>query len=160
MSQCLAAYGAAAMCDALPVLMLPQELQIQLKHACAPAEQLLKQARAAGQAAAVREARLEEQGREQAELAARQATQALQALRAQQTAAHAEALLEVSLQSEFAIIAKGAQPLSIVPHAHQGVCRTTGMNAHPAECRCVASTRRSAPRSAATWPLLTQRRTS
>ena len=69
---------------------------MQLKHACAPAEQLLRQVRAAEQAAAAREARLEERACEQAELAARQATQALQALRAQLTAAHAEALLEVS----------------------------------------------------------------
>ena len=80
----------------MTVLMLPQELQIQLKHSSAPAEQLLKQARAAEQAAAAREARLEEQCCEQMELAARQATQALQALRGQLTAAHAEALLDVS----------------------------------------------------------------
>jgi len=120
LSQCLAAYGAAAMCDAVPVLMLLQELQIQLKHASAPAEQLLKQVRAAEQAAAAREARLEEHGRKQAELAARQATQALQALRAQLTAAHAEALLEVSCQPGHS---QCARPPSVVPDASEGVLR-------------------------------------
>ena len=93
--QCPAAYAAVAR-DALPLLILPQELQIQLEHACAPAEQLRKQVRSTEQAAAAREARLEERCREHTELAARQATQALQALRAQLTAAHAEALLDVS----------------------------------------------------------------
>ena len=82
------------------VLMVLQDLTIQLKHANVPAEQLLKQARAAEQAAAAREARLEEQGREQAELAARHGTQALQALRAQLTTAHAEALLDVRCRTQ------------------------------------------------------------
>ena len=72
-----------------------QELQIQLKHASAPAEQLVQRTRAAEQEAAAREARLEEQHQARAELAARHAAQALQTLRAQMTASFTEADMQV-----------------------------------------------------------------